>query len=474
MELNFLTSQNKIINRFRFKITTFFILKYALAFLTIWGFFWGTGILVLRAVTEISLLSMLWGLLIGMLLATGLAGVFAVRQVPAHTTIRALLDKQNRCGGLFMAAEDVDLGEWQKRMPPINLPRLRWYGNQLWVLFTISALFVTMSFLTPWRLTAIKSSLPLEIDTEIVKLAEQIEILQEEEIIESTKAESLEEKLKQLGAEATGEDPVKTWEALDHLQDTLAKTVQEAVEEALGTTERLTQAETLAEGLMKGAEEMDPKLMTEAMQELSRRIQEATRGDPLLAINQPLSEQILKAIEAGSLTPEQLIEISQALRQIKGKISDRLVKLREAGLVDLKTLKMNDQVGQSDSSGLVAFLEQNAETMSVSEMINLWVQGLPGKGGITRGQGDAAMIWGDSTSEEGAKFKEQILPPTAIEALKDNQLVGVGIGAPSVETASSSSRSGALNEAATGDGSAFTQTILPRHRGTVKRYFERN
>jgi hypothetical protein len=30
-----------------------------------------------------------------------------------------------------------------------------------------------------------------------------------------------------------------------------------------------------------------------------------------------------------------------------------------------------------------------------------------------------------------------------------------------------------LNSAASGGGSAYTQTILPRHRGAVKRYFDR-
>ena len=54
-------------------------------------------------------------------------------------------------------------------------------------------------------------------------MAAGIDVLKEEEIIDSSKTEMLEEKLSQLQEDASGEDPVKTWEALDHLENTLSK-----------------------------------------------------------------------------------------------------------------------------------------------------------------------------------------------------------------------------------------------------------
>ncbi|MCI0528433.1 MAG: hypothetical protein L0Y56_13420, partial [Nitrospira sp.] len=178
--------------------------------------------------------------------------------------------------------------------------------------------------------------------------------------------------------------------------------------------------------------------------------------------------------QASILSPEQLKEISELLGQTKGEIIGRLVELREVGLIDLKALKLAEKLGQYNSSELVAFLKENAENIPVSEILSLWVQGQPGKGGITRGRGDAAMTWSDGTSEEGTKFKEQVLPPGSVAALKDNQLIGLSAGTPSVEPVEGPSKSGALNGASAGGGSAFTQVILPRHRGAVKRYFERN
>jgi|SRR5579883_1127521 len=83
------------------------------------------------------------------------------------------------------------------------------------------------------------------------------------------------------------------------------------------------------------------------------------------------------------------------------------------------------------------------------------------------------MTWRKSGSEDGFKFKEEVLPPGAIDALKSTSIREVrgagGINKQSAETAAS----GALHEAAAGSGSANTQIILPRHRASVERYFDR-
>ncbi|MCI0526854.1 MAG: hypothetical protein L0Y56_05300, partial [Nitrospira sp.] len=245
---------------------------------------------------EISRLPLLWGVA-GVLLAVGLAIGLALRQLPTRAAVRALLDKQSGCGGLLMAAEDTDLGDWQKQMPSMSLPRLHWRSGRSWTLFTISTLFVIASFLVPWRFAAVNPSYPLEIHPEVGKLAVQIETLEKEKILEPPRAESLREKLDQVSAKASGEDPAKTWEALDHLEDTLSKVAKEAAEEALRAVERLTQMQTLAEGLMETVEEINPKLMAEVMQELSKRMQEeAAKNLQLSALSHQLSKQTLNAL----------------------------------------------------------------------------------------------------------------------------------------------------------------------------------
>ena len=323
-------------------------------------------------------------------------------------------------------------------------------------------LFVCISFLIPQRFVEISKAQPLDIREEVKQLAYGIDVLKEEEIIELAEAEMLEEKLAQLQAEASGEDPVKTWESLDHLADTLSQESADAAQDALSETERLTEAETLSEGLINEGSEMDAELLAELMTVLSGLVQEAAQENELLAAQ--LAD--LKG-DGNSLTLEQLKEISAALRFTKRDIYDRLVELHVVNLIDLKTLKACEKLGQCDSDGLAAFLAENADSRSVVECIGGWCRG------IGRGPGDAPMTWSDGTTEEGAKFKAEVLPLSDIASLEDSEIVGLSIGAPSVETSSLLPQSGGLSGATAGGGSSFTQTVLPRHKGAVKRYFER-
>jgi hypothetical protein len=149
-------------------------------------------------------------------------------------------------------------------------------------------------------------------------------------------------------------------------------------------------------------------------------------------------------------------------------MNQKLSKLAKAGMINPNSLK-GAQADRRDNSGLSQFLKENAQKMSVEEATLQWCSG---KGGVDRGRGDAAMTWTDGTSEKDAKFKEKALPPSVVAGLNDSQLVGLSASAPVADTSGVAAH-GALNSAAAGGGSAHTQTILPRHKGAVKRYFDR-
>ena len=452
---------NKIIRKFRTKMAALLILKKALAVATVWGLVWGTVVIILRAAIGMPPLTLLTGG-IGLIFAIGCAVVLALRQIPSQTALRASLDKHSDAGGLVMAAETVELGNWRKQMPSIRLPRLRWRGSVSWARFAGAVLFVSISLLIPQRFVEISKAQPLDIREEVKQLADGIDVLKEEEIIELAEAEMLEEKLAQLQAEASGEDPVKTWESLDHLADTLSQESADAAQDALSETERLTEAETLSEGLINEGSEMDAGLLADSMTALSGLVQDAAQENALLAAQ--LSD--LKS-DADSLTLEQLKEISKALRFVKGDIYDQLMELHAVNLIDSETLKACEKLGQCDSDGLAAFLAENADSKSVVECIGGWCRG------IGRGPGHVPMTWSDGTTEEDAKFKAEALPLSDIASLEDSEIVGLSVGTPSVETSSLPPQSGGLSGATAGGGSSFNQTVLPRHKGAVKRYFER-
>ncbi|MHB1421728.1 MAG: hypothetical protein ACYC3I_00750 [Gemmataceae bacterium] len=83
------------------------------------------------------------------------------------------------------------------------------------------------------------------------------------------------------------------------------------------------------------------------------------------------------------------------------------------------------------------------------------------------------MTWGKPGSEDGFKFKEEVLPPGALDALKSTPIQEARGGGVIHKKSSEASSSGALQGAEAGSGSANTQVILPRHRAAVERYFER-
>ncbi|HKQ79658.1 MAG TPA: hypothetical protein VJ810_38550 [Blastocatellia bacterium] len=455
------------IRRFIRRLALLLAFKQSLAFITIWCFVWGAVALVLRAASATPRKPLLWGA-VGIAVAVIAAAALTRKQLPSRASVRALLDNRNDCGGLLMADADADLGAW--RMPEIVLPRLRWRKARALGLLAASFAFVVISLLAPVRFAMVNAARPMDVSREVENLSAQIEALKEAQIIEEAKSEALEQKLDELSQEASGDDPAKTWEALDHLNDAVEKAAKEAAESAKARQERLTRAEALAEGLMAGGDQLDPKTMTEAMQTLSEMTQGAMKENEALAGD--LSSETQKAIKSGSLKPEHLKDISNALSKGRSSLNQKLSKLNQSGMINPNSLKGGAQANRRDNSGLAKFLKENAEKMSVEEATLKWSEGEGGKGGVNRGRGDAAMTWNDGAHEKDAKFKEKVLPPSSVAGLKDSQLVGLSASAPTVDTSGVAAH-GALNNTASGGGSAYTQTILPRHRGAVKRYFDR-
>src|SRR5262245_16338931 len=106
-----MNEQEKNIDRFRNRLAAVLVLRHATMLATAWVFLWGTVVLLLRATAGTSNELLLWGLAV---LPLTLAGGFALarRQIPSRSAVRALLDGQNHCGGVLMAAEETEVGRW--------------------------------------------------------------------------------------------------------------------------------------------------------------------------------------------------------------------------------------------------------------------------------------------------------------------------------------------------------------------------
>jgi len=463
-----MNSWDKAIAQVRMRLAGFLILKNTLAAITIWLFLWGTAILILRVAFQASPWVLLWGSAAIPFLMSA-AVILALRQVPERVRIAAFLDSSNGCGGLLLAGEEQPLGTWEQRLPEPTPVRIRWQGGRACAVFAAGVVFVLFGLLLPEGLTA-PPSRALEIGKETEKLAALVELLKKEAVLEKERADSLKERLEQLAKEAKGADPVKTLEALDHVQDLVTKAAQEAAEAAVSKTEKLAKAEALAEGLKHAGKDLAAKVKTEAMTELAELVKKAAAETGLL--EKHLDGKTLEAAKAGKLSPADLKKLADALKGSKKDLADLMEKLKDARLIDPELLKKCECAGKCDGKGLGELLKKLGDKMAVSDLVKECTGEKAGKGGVNEGPGAAEITWGERSTEEGVKFKEETLPPGALAELKKSMVIGLSPGDPKKDKGGAS-KSGALTGSTPGGGSASTPVILPRHRGAVERFFAR-
>lgn len=486
-----------------------------------WLFVWGTVVLVSRAAIGVER----WPLVIG---AAGLVPAVAWalerarRRVPADSAVRALLDRHGEAGGLVMASEEARMDRWaDRKLPRVAAPTLRWSRRAMarsGELLAVSGLFVAVGFLLPQRLVEVSRAAPtLDVSSQAGRIEEQVEVLEEERVLEEQQAKELRERVERVKKEASAEDPVRAWESLDHVSESLKQEARKAAEKATEEAENLGQAEALAEAIREDQASSDPAMSPEvaadAMEHLAQMMQRAAAENELAreAMRQQgldpqslgeLAEQMRKGAEGqnaegsqqnGRLSQEQLEQLRQAAasaQQAKGMCQGSVGRMAQQRLVSPQQLSQAQQAGQYNNEALRQFLAQQGQRglseQSLSQCMAMCqgngpgskrsAMGMAGKGGINRGPGPAPMTWQEASESEGAKFEEQVLPQASAAALSQSQRVGVSIGAP--EEASpeelSPSRSVRLRDAEAGGGSASEQTVLPRHREAVERYFDRS
>jgi hypothetical protein len=381
------------------------------------------------------------------------AALHARRLRPSGRQLAALVDAHARAGGLVMASTETDLGAWSAEVR--DAPRVRWNGRREVALAILSTAFAVGVLLVPARDAEARRTLAIGKDVE--RLQDRVDVLREEEILEEAQAEVMTKTLEALRQEASGDDPAKAWEALDSIDEATMRAAKEAAESAVEKGQQLTKVEAMAFALDENAV-ADP---TAGMRDLA----EAAKKDETLA---NVDEATQKALAKASLTKEQLQQIANAAKAGKEQLRQTLQKLRDRGLIDPKTLaQFEDAANFADRQGLAKFLKENSD-IKLGTAVGEFQRGMPGVG---RGRADAPMFFGEKAKED-AQFKEQTLPPAAAAALAQSQVVAVSAATPGAQEGTRSA-GGALTNAKSDGGSAFTAEVLPRHRGTVQRFFER-
>lgn len=463
-----MNSNYSFINKLRTRIAVVYTLRHALYYLSIISFVIAATVLFIRMFSLLPTLNLRY-----LLLAIIPGVIFSIyrglKDVPGSQSLYALLDEQNGCGGVFMSGKEIGVEDWESELDfEIKLPKLKWnYGKRAGLL-AAALFFVVFSYLVPAAYVNPLEMKMLDISDDVGELNEKIDVLEEEDLLSEQTASELEEKLEQIKNDATGTSPAKTWESLDHIEQSLKNAANEAAENSIAQTENLSQIQSFAQILADNSNGLDSALLSDAMKELSAMMKSSLQENEALRMS--LSSDCLNACNNGSLSKEQLQELVKSFKSCKNKNISSMGNLCRARLIDEKMLKACKNAGKCSGDALRRFLKENGSCTGASCKLRFYCAG---KGGVQRGRADAVMTWTDVSDESSAAFEEEVLPAASLAALKDSVLAGVSAGVPEVDTESSVDGGAVLNSAAAGSGEAFTQPILPKHRSAVKSYFER-
>jgi len=434
--------------------------------LCVWGagymLLWGISNLVLRAAFNIPPGLLLNGLA-GLALIFLTAALVEWRRLPNHTALTALLDQYNLMGGLLMAADRLDTSSWlANRKTPLR-PEIKWRPGPKGAVFLLMAAFSAATFFTPYYFNPHVFSDTLEIGATVEKLKEQVVVLKEETLIKPDDARHLEEQMEKLSQTAKGSDPARTYETLDHLDEQIAVETGSIVQDLLAKLSAADHAQNLAH-LLANTDDLKPAVRTQAILALNRMLQEIP-GD---FANLPV---IKSAIRSGAVSPEQIAALSSGLKHFRMKMAAKLKRLQASGMVTAQLEDASTLTAKPDDSGLKAFLKANAKNLTMADISAMCLA--PGRGGVNRGRADAMMTWKAPTSGQGARFRDVSTPLAGVAEIEKSQPLGVTLTAPWPEKRLPVIKPGELIQAGAGGGSALVHQVRPRHKGAVRRYFNR-
>lgn len=469
-------AEAEVVRRFMNRATGLMLLRALVRWSTAWLLVWGLGVLIARALAA-TLGPVWWVGVSGLGVVALAAAVHAYRRRPAAGHVRALLDRHNRCGGLLMLEDEQSAATWRERLPRLEAMSLRWRAGRPMAALAVSVAFVAAAFLVPTSSSAAREARTFDLSGPVAELRERMEVLVEEAWIEADEAQMLEADLERLEAGATGDEPTRTWEALDHVRERMEQSADAGAERALTEATTTAQMRVLAEALVMEGEQLDAVLAERAMEELAEMVGEARAEHGTLReqLGERLAERLAEAGERdegfSEFSEEALSELAERLRERQAAIEQAMRRMAEAELVDAQTLAECEALGTCSGEGFCEFASEHGEAQSLAELVEAWTLGAAG--GVADQGGSSPMTFMDTPADgQEARFEPRMLPSERRD-VTDSEFVGLGVSAPAHDETAAASGGGVLDGAEADGGRAAGQRVLPRHRQAVHRYFDR-
>jgi len=364
--------------------------------------------------------------------------------------VAALADSLSGGQGMLLTLLETSDPTWARAAALENLKRLRMPRLRVWsrlgpilasAIFLVTALLVPQRMITGPRTTVLANDVVADLKTTVEELKKQDLLTPEEQ-------KSLEQEIERIRKDALERVDASSWEAADAMREKIAASLNQKEDALNWAQESLARYAAAAQaGKAPTAAESDE--LANAIQKLA---QSGMLDDAPSDVKKMLGSE--DAIAGGTFQlpkdPAALKKVAAQLAQHLGDRSRRFGELRQ----------LPREAGRFDPA---EFGEFNYEKQPDGD-------GDPGRGGISRGRGDAELTWGDE-SLPFDRFKSVALPPGSVRGPDDWAPVAALPGAPK-EGSERTFTSTGMQFSGTAGQSAWRRTLAPRHYSAVKRYFE--
>jgi hypothetical protein len=367
--------------------------------------------------------------------------VICVRRAYAPTDIAAVADWLGGGQGALLTWFETTDRAWSdsplvQQAAAFPLPRIRLRLTQTAVVPALA--FLAVAWLLPQRVRALDTSAALAQEIASDLKAAVVE-LKQESLITPEEEQQLEEQIERIRRSAEERVDPSSWEAADALREQVVAALTEKQEAVKWTQESLARLAAAADALGSGE-----SLSNAQTAELTKALEKLAKTGLLAGA----PEKLRGMLQAGKIPsdPKALRELAASLGKYLAETNGRFTNAAALG----------KEFGRFDPSEFATGPSPDGD-------------GLPGRGGVNRGRGDAELTWGKETTPFD-RFKSKPLPPGAARSPDDWAPVVSLPGAPQ-ESPTVSAQAAAREYAAAAGDTAWRRSLAPRHQSAVKKYF---
>jgi hypothetical protein len=417
--------------------------------------------------------------------------------------IAGWLDGQTRAGGLLMAYfETPSMPGWEERLERLKLPEAKADWRKSFLSVLAGGAFVFVCWIAPLPAKGVNVvPAKLDISSQTRALNSEIDALEAAGALNEDQKDRLEDIIKELENNTAALQPGKIYESLDALDSAVKDIGDNAADSMMSGSNLMKQMEMAVQELETGN---NPEA-EERLREWAKNLTEMMKQSQSLSSNcygvkgGLKSNELMSAIlnKPPPADKEMLKKLAKFLKQSQSKVKKSLMRMCKDGSCSRQMralkdfLKKNQKMSATSGRGSELWLSKAMEealrkkyggycpgcgNVAPDKLMKLWLESALNKNGglgfgcISRGRGDAPMVFG----QESPKLIQGSFDKVESSDLNMDvgESVGVSFAAPEVKPIDDKGQ-GALTTGIGSGGQARRHRISPRHQGVVKRYFEK-